>query len=597
MHGPRAALLSMLPLLGSAAQEPAGEDLNALLARMRPTPTESELLIEDLTLDLDRQQRRRITAEEAAQDAERLFEVLAHGYSGYGFFDRGGRFEVARKATLAELASRESWRVADLPPLFRSHLEFVRDCHTRIEGLSFGGHQDLWLDHELELHEQDGAWRFESEGTLQTLVSVDGRPPRAYVLASLSAEGEPIHRLGVLSVTPPAPLVLEARGEAGTVRRQLRLQRSVFEHWADDLFREDRIGGIGVLRVRSFGDADPGALRRFVESAERYRDEPCVVVDLRGNRGGNERWASDWIERLTGQRPRSIFVFSELESRTTMVGRLNAHAWWDHLAPGVEAIVEGVERYRAALAGFGPGGQAPRWTGPFFPDNPVISNATTVVVVTNGLVASAGEGFVMRMRQAENVIVVGENTHGALTFGNVSLHQLPCSGLKVWMPINLNVFPDLSFREEQGLFPDWWVPAGDAVNCTIAALRRGAIPTVRPFGEDILSQPFVPEDPWHREHRTRRRHLLFVAVGLAGGGLLAVRMRRRPMRAISMGVIWLVLGAVWLLLGRTRGPLLTDGGLAFASLGTAVLCAGVLSALRGRAGGRGRGTRPGPRPG
>jgi len=59
---------------------------------------------------------------------------------------------------------------------------------------------------------------------------------------------------------------------------------------------------------------------------------------------------------------------------------------------------------------------------------------------------------------ADNVIVVGENTRGALTFGNISAHRLPHSGLEVWLPINFGLFPDLVFREEIGLSPTTGFP-------------------------------------------------------------------------------------------------------------------------------------------
>jgi hypothetical protein len=245
----------------------------------------------------------------------------------------------------------------------------------------------------------------------------------------------------------------------------------------------------------------------------------------------------------------------------------------------VEAIAQGVERYRKALARFAPGGAAPRWTGPFLPSPPRIPNDTTVVVVTNGLVASAGEGFVMRVRQAGNVFVVGENTHGALTFGNVSLHQLPRSGLKVWLPINLNLFADGSFREELGLEPDWWVPAGDAVNLAVAALRAGTIPTVRPLPPEVLAEPFVPEDPRHREHARVRRRLGLVALGVVAGAVVARRMRRRSSVALSLGLVWMALGLLWVVLGRSRGPLLSDGGLAFVAFGVTVLAVTIVQRL------------------
>ena len=39
----------------------------------------------------------------------------------------------------------------------------------------------------------------------------------------------------------------------------------------------------------------------------------------------------------------------------------------------------------------------------------------------------------------------------------------------------------------------------------------------------------------------------------------------------------MILGVIWLLLGRTRGPLLTDGGVAFVTLGVVIVGAALLA--------------------
>jgi len=38
---------------------------------------------------------------------------------------------------------------------------------------------------------------------------------------------------------------------------------------------------------------------------------------------------------------------------------------------------------------------------------------------------------------------------------------------------------DLEFREEKGFFPDLWIPAEDAVNYAVAAVRKGTITTAQ----------------------------------------------------------------------------------------------------------------------
>ncbi len=195
---------------------------------------------------------------------------------------------------------------------------------------------------------------------------------------------------------------------------------------------------------------------------------------------------------------------------------------------------------------FEDGKSQPDWVGPFFPQMPLIPNDTTVVIVTNGRVASAGEGLVMRASQAENVVLVGENTMGCLTFGNAGIHQLPHSRLRVKMPINFGLYLDGKPREEIGIAPDFWVPAADAVNYTVAAIRNGTIKTCQPVSPTILEESFVPEDPWAR---VRWERLLFVSLIVlfgAGAGVWIFFNRARPRMLVGIGVVWLSIGSAWL---------------------------------------------------
>ncbi|MGB2897161.1 MAG: hypothetical protein WBB65_13475, partial [Anaerolineales bacterium] len=159
---------------------------------------------------------------------------------------------------------------------------------------------------------------------------------------------------------------------------------------------------------------------------------------------------------------------------------------------------------------------------------------------------SAGEGLVMRLSQAENVVLVGENSMGCLTFGNAGAHQLPHSKLRVWLPINFGLYLDKEFREEEGLMPDLWVPAEDAVNYAVAAVRQGTITTSQPLPPDLLQQDFVPESPWTRFLNIR--YVGVVAFISVGGSVWAYFMRKKPRIVASAGCVWLVFGRIWMAL-------------------------------------------------
>jgi hypothetical protein len=145
------------------------------------------------------------------------------------------------------------------------------------------------------------------------------------------------------------------------------------------------------------------------------------------------------------------------------------------------------------------------------------------------------------------VVLVGENTMGCLTFGNAGAHQLPHSRLMVHMPINFGLYLDMAFREEEGLAPDLWVPAADAVNYAVAAVRSGTITTRQPLPAAALEEPFVPEKPWARERWAKAILLAAIAAMVTAGSAWAYSTRKKPRIVAAVGGVWLVIGSVWAL--------------------------------------------------
>jgi hypothetical protein len=524
------------------------EDIRDYVDRLQYQWYDTELPIQDLAIDVEADLESRISALEAEEDVERLFSILSHGYSGYALFNQQGEFEHAKNSILEELISRDSWSSDDFSELLRHHLSFIVDCHMRIGEYQFCQHNDFWYDVELELVLGRDGYQFVVDGKTYTLISINAGDPQSYLFPSLNPQGEPIYRIGMLSTESPPALLLTAMGEEGERQFEIELQRSDFDHYSDRLFREDVLGGIPVARIRSFTDIAPDDLSQFVATGSTYREEPVVIVDLRGNGGGNEHWPISWIQQLTGKRAESVLIRSELESKTSMMGRANAFQYWDHLAPGSSSFRSEADRYARLAGNFESGESHPRWTGLVYPRFSLIPNDTTVIVVTNNLVASAGEGMVMRVSRLENVIVVGENSMGALTFGNVSTHKLPHSGLMIWLSINFNIFPDQQIREGVGLSPDLWVPAADAVNFSVAAVRLGTITTSQPLTPDILNQEFIPENPDARAQQEFVRSLLVVAIFAVGGLAWAFFMRHKSRLITMMGGTWVVIGCVFSIL-------------------------------------------------
>ena len=56
------------------------------------------------------------------------------------------------------------------------------------------------------------------------------------------------------------------------------------------------------LTVRTFWSAKDTELSAFVASGEKLREAKAIVVDLRGNGGGSDTYAKDWLAQLTNQK-------------------------------------------------------------------------------------------------------------------------------------------------------------------------------------------------------------------------------------------------------------------------------------------------------
>jgi hypothetical protein len=536
-----------------------------------------ELPLQDLAIDVDAKPRR-VTSEQAADDVGRLFYLLSHGYSGYAFFNQNGEFELAKSNLLQELPSQTSWSSDAFADLLHKHLGFIVDCHMSIGDNRYAEHSDFWYDTKFELTLEEEGYKFGADKKLYTVISVNNADPRPFLFPSLNQQGNPIYRLGQLSTTEPLPLLLMGRDEDQEERQfEIMLQRSDFDHYSADVFREETIGGVPVVRARSFSDIYSDELNQFIETASNHRGDPVVIVDLRGNGGGNEHWPSSWIQELTGIRPASVFVFSELESKTSMMGRANAFAYWDHNVSDPSLFRAEQDRHRGIAENFESGTRQPQWAGPLYPQIPLIPNDTTVVVITNDLVASAGEGFVLRISQAENVVVVGENSMGALTFGNISVHQLPNSKLMVWLPINFNFFTDLVIREELGLAPDLWVPAADTVSYVVAAIRQGTITTYLPLPQEVLEAKFVPESPLRKLFNMGINFWIVVGVFAIGSVIWAYFMRKKPRIVLAVGLIWPMVS--WYVI-----KLRSDKPFGYGLLGAGIICFvwGGINTLNGR---------------
>jgi hypothetical protein len=539
------------------------EEVRAAVTRIQYIPGDEGLRFEELEMELDPKMPPFVSADEAAEDVERLFYLLENGYSGYGYFSDVEGFNEAEAAILRRLRRQPVWNRDELSRLIQKHLGFLRDRHLKIGGLDYGGHQDFWYDTGFELREDGGDYIFTAEGTEYVVESINGESLEGYLYPSLNADGEAMLRMGVLSLSSPQPLELKARSGQETRQWKVKLSRSEPRYLA--YYEEKNVGGIPVVRIRTFGDHPKEYIDGFLASASRSKGAPCLIVDIRGNGGGNEAWPKQWITLFTGRTPNRVQVFTELISETAMIGRANSYALALHRVPELsqQGYTAKVEEFRGHAESFEEEGITPYWWPYEVPGPQNIQSETTLIVLVDANVYSSGEGFISYLHQVENVVIVGENSGGALTYGQMSHHRLPNSQILVALPTSLNVFVDLEYREEKGFLPDLWVPAEDALNYAVAAVRKGTIPTSESYRVELMETAFIPEEPPAKEKTSELMMVIFSAfygivlvyfnrqrttffllggvVGVTTGGLLLLRESDLGYMCVLLGVEYLLI--------------------------------------------------------
>jgi len=540
------------------------EEVRDAVTQIQFIPDEEGLHFEELEMESDPKKPPFVSAEKAAEDVERLFYLLENGYAGYGYFSNVESFDEAKAAILRGLRRQPVWNSDELSGLIQEHLGFLRDRHLDIGGLDYGGHEDYWYDTGFELRMDSGEYVFTSEGMEYAVESINGESPEGHLFPSLNAEGDAVFRIGVLSYSSPRPLELKAR--SGQESRQWKVKLSRSEPRYSEYYEEKTVGGVPVVRIRSFGDHPKEYIDGFLATADRFGGAPCLIVDIRGNGGGNEAWPKQWITRFTGRTPNRMQVFTELISETAMIGRANFYALALYRVPELSQLgyPAKVEEFKGYAESFEEENLEPYWWPYEVPGPQDIPSETTLIVLMDANVYSSGEGFISYLHQVKNVVIVGENSGGAVTYGQMSHHRLPNSQILVAVPTSLNVFVDLEYREEKGFFPDLWVPAEDALNYAVAAIRKGTISISEPYGEELMETAFIPEAPPAKEkiplilavvftalygivivYFNRHRKTFFLVSGVVGVPVSVYLLSREPI----LGYVGIILSLEYLLIG------------------------------------------------
>ncbi|MEZ4744031.1 MAG: S41 family peptidase [Bdellovibrionota bacterium] len=232
--------------------------------------------------------------------------------------------------------------------------------------------------------------------------------------------------------------------------------------------------GLTLVKLSSLYAKDSDIWQNFIETAWKIRKSKIVILDLRGNQGGNSAPLLSWLQILRDALPDRTATFNQLNSAWTKVLLVNFFThqlaynigddpWQEHCHVWRDKTLDDLRKINSSNI------EDKSWdtyiTKPteLLNQVPTTSNppfAGKLIILTDRHCASACELGIKAMTGNENNIIVGENTNGMAVIGENGEVVLPGSFMRIrwgqWIEKDLsNGFE--GYAEGSGFTPKYWV--------------------------------------------------------------------------------------------------------------------------------------------
>lgn len=403
-----------------------------------------------------------LSAKQVMRDVDVLFKALQSAYGPYHYFGGDDVFLEAEGSVLERCKAQKSLTAGELSALLVEQLRFIRDAHFTINGVRFFEPVKAHVYNLGSAYLRAGEAYVTADGG-RVVASIAEKPPEELLRLSISPEGEVVYYPVVLLENGLVPESLCVRYADGGSETLLPPEwKSGYEQSGVQVELRDR-QGIPVLFARSMDfDQAPGGEngKVFLRYAERLRESPVSMVDLRSNGGGNGILPLKWLSAFTGTQVTTNHLTFQRWNEEEM------RAYGQDPKNPYYVPIEEMQTYD----GSAPFNAEYRINGDL-PDN-FVPSEPLLLILTGKNTASAAEIFVDAAMNVENTLIIGQNTYGMLLSNAYTALVLPESGIVVQLGSDLRVFAEGSFEEYVGYSPDLWVSEAEAEELAVKLVQN-----------------------------------------------------------------------------------------------------------------------------
>ena len=397
-----------------------------------------------------------ISQDQAIQDVELFFAILASSYGMYHYLGGDAVFLPILSEIISTLKTQENWDVDDFAHLLHSSLlPYVIDHHFLINNITFPRNYEVFAS---TMKFQKNEYGFHYNGVYVYSIILPCRP-------DFSQEIDTILRLsmdetGAIFYYTPVFILCTRTGNAPEVftilytdgtQETVPLELVINYRRGAEPPTLEFIQGIPVVTVERMpshlndGRYVPNREEtvQFLHFATQLQDEPVIIIDLRYNHGGLGIVPLIWFNMLMGENIPSSYIELRIISEARHAEIMGPPYVPSYMIGRYFRPRTRVDNYRKIQT---------------YPPHRIVPHDQLIILLTGRRTFSTSERMVDLALNMRNTLVIGQNTGGLYTTARNSWQPaLPNSRIRFEFSVGMHIFPDGHFREGVGFAPDIWV--------------------------------------------------------------------------------------------------------------------------------------------
>lgn len=378
-----------------------------------------------------------LTQQQAIEDVTYLFDAFHDCYGPYEYFGGAEVFDAVEETIKEELQTKETLIAADLEQILLENLAFIKDGHFNINNKSPYMIKIPFFFREVAFVKTEEGYQAIDGRKVESVEGYDNLDE--LMKRSISQEGKLVYYPVLLKDNDPSIRLDLPQSCKETLivhytnKTTQELKAEPFQIYSETFLKTPEEYQVvtsrqnGEIPVFQFNEFDLDYEEEISEGAKVLKKAPIAILDLRSNRGGSALIAEDWISKYA-----NTLVLMNRNIIDTKTGEFLRN-------------------------------EEDKW----------IENPNMLIILSGKYSASASEMLIDCAYNLENVLIIGENTMGALLGGQGST-CLPSSAVKVGVGnglMSLQTEGDY-FEELRGFYPDIWVPAGEAEELAVKLIEN-----------------------------------------------------------------------------------------------------------------------------